>query len=144
MSGFVNLDIDIINQHIGQEIEYYELWDPEQSDFKRGRSFLHGTYLDSDGNSRLYADLIWGDSLDESQEEDGGFCFPGGSFIYLAPEPFQLFKISWINDLGMEEEKIIPVDTLIDVDFTARLFTSNQYQAIRINLDGSNYNHFSS
>lgn len=142
MSGFVNLDIDIINQHLGQEIEYYELWDPEVGDFKRGKSLIHGLYKDSSGATKIYADLIWGDALDDSIEDDGGFCFAGGSYIYLGPEPFHIYKISWSNDSGINEQKIIPADSFLDVELTARLFTTNQYQAVRVNLDGSNYIHF--
>ncbi|MCF0057144.1 hypothetical protein [Dyadobacter sp. CY356] len=140
MSGFVNLDTEILNQSIGSEIEYYELWDPLIGEFRRGKSFIHGIYKDDSGATKIYADLIWGNDLDSIVEDDGGFCFENGSYIYLAPEPFQLYKITWLNNLALQEQKVIPADTLLDVDFTARLFTSNEYNAVRINLDGTNYN----
>jgi hypothetical protein len=139
MSGFINLDIDIINHYLGHEIDYYELWDPHEGFFRKGSSLIHGTYQDPAGATKIYADLIWGDSLDEAVEDDGGFCFPGRSYIYLAPEPFRIYKISWENELGIKEEKVIPADSLADVDLIAREFTAKPFQATRVNLDGSNY-----
>ncbi|WP_159467974.1 hypothetical protein [Dyadobacter sp. 3J3] len=140
MHGFINLDSDTLIQCLGREIEYYELWDPELGDFKCGRSFIHGTYLDDNGSIKIYADLIWGDSLDQIKEGDGGFCFANGSYIYLAPAPFQIFRITWLNNSGVQEKKIIPAETYMDVELTARLFTTEPYQTVRINLDGTVYN----
>ena len=99
MGGFVNLDIDVITQHMGQEIEYFELWDIDLEDFKRGRSYIHGIYKDRKGITCIYSDTIWGDGLENATlVNQEGFCFPYQSQIYLAPAPFQIYKISWMND----------------------------------------------
>ena len=140
MGGFVNLDIDVITRHMGQQIEYFELWDADQVSFRRGRSYIHGIFKDKNGITRIYADTLWGTGLESAlfinQE---GFCFPYQSHIYLAPAPFQIYKVSWINDERAEESKLVPVESEVEIHMAARRFTQGAYRSIRVNLDGSIY-----
>jgi hypothetical protein len=140
MGGFVNLDIDVVTQHMGQEIEYFELWDTDLEDFKRGRSYIHGIYKDKKGFTRIYSDTIWGDGLENvTLVNKEGFCFPYQSHIYLAPAPFQIYKISWMNDDSVEESRLVPVESDLEIHLAARRFTEGTYRSLRVNLDGSLY-----
>ena len=143
MSGFVTLDIEVIKNHIGKEIEYYELWDFEMDNFRRGRAYIHNVYKDSLGRERIYSDLIWGDELDAAYyEREEGFCFSDGSFIYLAPTPFMIYEITWINESDLTQTKFVPVESMVEIDMIAKAITKNSYEAVRVNLDGSKYNTF--
>jgi hypothetical protein len=140
MGGFVNLDIDVITQHMGKQIEYFELWDAEQSEFKRGGSFIHGIYKDKLGITRIYADTIWGTGLENAiLVNQEGFCFPYKSHIYIAPAPFLIYKITWINEQDVEESRLIPIESDIEILLAARRFTEGSYRSLRVNLDGSVY-----
>ena len=140
VGGFVNLDIDVVTQHMGQEIEYFELWDTDLEDFKRGRSYIHGIYKDKKGITRIYSDTIWGDGLENATLiKQEGFCFPYQSHIYLAPAPFQIYKIIWMNEEFIEEYRLVPVGSEFEIHLIARKFTDAPYRALRVNLDGSVY-----
>jgi hypothetical protein len=140
MGGFVNLDIEMLTRHMGQEIEYFELWDANQGSFKRGKSYIHGIYKDKQGITRIYSDTIWGTGLESALLIDQeGFCFSYQSHIYLAPVPFQIYRISWLDDAHAEQTKLIPVESDIEVHLVARRFTEGTYWSLRVNLDGSVY-----
>jgi hypothetical protein len=142
--GFVNIDTDLVDQIVGQQIEYYELWDNKRGAFRRGCSHIHGIYNDSESRQKLYADTIWGDSLDGAYfDEEGLLIFEDQSYIYLAPTPFRIYRITYRDKFDTSKEILIPAESETDRDIIAKAITNGRdYVAIRVNLDGSTYQIF--
>lgn len=140
MSGFINLDPDIIIQNAGQEIEYYSLWDLSNDHFFAGRSFIHGIYTDSHGRIKVYADLIWGDSLDKLtlSTEFEIFCTENDQPVYLGPTPFQIYRVDFKDEFGVLKIKYVPAESETDLAITIATFTQ-LYTTTRVNLDLTTY-----
>jgi len=63
--------------------------------------------------------LLLSDGHYADRMEPNGFCFAYQSQIYLAPAPFQIYKISWLNDVLEQESKLVPVESHIEIYLTA-------------------------
>lgn len=142
MSGFVNLDREVIDSFAGKEIEYYALWNLSQDKFFAGRSLIHGTYKDYRGEVKVYSDIIWGEDLDQSflRTEFEIFCFDNDQPIYLGPPPFEIHRVDFKNEFGVKQTKYVPAESETDLALTIATFT-NCYTTTRVNLDLTIYHH---
>ena len=137
MSGFINLDSDIIKQYLGQEIEYFALWDVSIDTFFAGRSFMHGIYSDKTGQIKIYSDLIWGNSLDDAQlrTDFDIFCIQQDKPLYLGPAPFEIYRVDYEDNYGEMKVKYVPAESDMDLALTCGIFTNKPYTTTRVNLD---------
>jgi len=139
MSGFINLDPEIITQYLGQEIEYYALWDVSVDTFFAGRSLIHGIYSDKIGQIKIDSDLIWGNSLDEAhlKTEFDIFCIQRDQSLYLGPASFEIYRVDYEGDHGEMKGKYVPAE--LDLELTCRIFANKPYTTTRVNLDLTSY-----
>lgn len=141
MSGFINIDPEIIAQHSGIEIEYYALWDVTSDTFFAGKSFIHGIYSDNNGQLKIYSDLIWGQTLDNAylSTEFDIYCIEEDIPIFLGPTPFAIFRVDYEGEFGEPKVKYVPAESEMDLQLTCELFTKKPYKALRVNLDLTTY-----
>ena len=142
--GFINIDTDLLPSLINKEIVFYELWDISSGDFRRGSAHVHGTYVAQQGKSKIYSEPIWGDSLDSTYfDEEGLLVFENGSYVYLGPPPFNIYRLNYEDENGIKHQKLIPAESDIDLDIVAReIARGNEYFTTRVNLDGTDYYEF--
>jgi hypothetical protein len=142
--SFTNIDTDIISSLVNQQMIFYELWDSSLGEFRRGEVHVHGTYFDETGLLKIYSEQVWGHSLDDAYfDEEGLLVFEKGSYIYLGPPPFNLYRLKYEDENGLKQQKLIPAESDVDLDIIAKVIANdNWFTFHQVNLDGTDYYEF--